>query len=140
EAIGLLAGGIAHDFNNVLGIILGYGQILLRGLPGGDGQRARVEGMLAAADRAAGLTRQLPAFSRRQSLELKVLDLNDVVEDMARMLRRLLSAAIAFEFIPGRDLGWVRGDRSQVEQILVHLDVNARDAMPSGGLLQIRTA
>jgi len=139
EAIGLLAGGIAHDFNNVLGIILGYGQILLRGLPGGDGQRARVEGMLAAADRAAGLTRQLLAFSRRQSLELKVLDLNDVVEDMARMLRRLLSAAIAFEFIPGRDLGWVRGDRSQVEQILVNLAVNARDAMPTGGLLQIRT-
>jgi len=140
EAIGLLAGGIAHDFNNILGVILGYGQILLRGLDRDDGRRTRVEGMLAAADRAAALTRQLLAFSRRQSLELKVLDLNGVVEDLARMLRRLLSAAIAFEFSPGHDLGWVRGDRSQVEQILINLAVNARDAMPGGGHLMVHTA
>jgi two-component system, cell cycle sensor histidine kinase and response regulator CckA len=140
EAVGLLAGGIAHDFNNILGVILGYGQILLRGLERGDGRRARVEGMLAAADRAAALTRQLLAFSRRQSLELKVLDLNGVVEDLARMLRRLLSAAIAFEFAPGSSLGWVRGDRSQVEQILINLAVNARDAMPGGGHLTVHTS
>jgi len=140
EAVGQLAGGIAHDFNNLLTAILGNTQLLLRDLPPGDAMRGDVEEIRKASERAAGLTRQLLAYSRRQMLQPEVLDLNVVVGDMDRMLRRLIGEHIALVTVPAADLGRVRADPSQIEQVLVNLVVNARDAMPAGGRLTIETA
>ncbi len=139
EAVGQLAGGIAHDFNNLLTAILGNTQLLLRDLPPGDAMRGDVEEIRKASERAAALTRQLLAYSRRQMLQPEILDLNVVVGDMDRMLRRLIGEHIALVTVPAPDLGRVRADPSQIEQVLVNLVVNARDAMPSGGRLTIET-
>ena len=140
EAVGQLAGGIAHDFNNLLTAILGNTQLLLRDLPPGDTMRGDVEEIRKASERAAALTRQLLAYSRRQMLQPEILDLNVVVGDMDRMLRRLIGEHIALVTVPAPELGRVRADPSQIEQVLVNLVVNARDAMPDGGRLTIETA
>jgi len=140
EAVGQLAGGIAHDFNNLLTAILGNTQLLLRDLPTGDIMRGDVEEIRKASERAAALTRQLLAYSRRQMLQPEILDLNVVVADMDRMLRRLIGEHIALLTVPAPELGRVRADPSQIEQVLVNLVVNARDAMPEGGSLTIETA
>ncbi len=140
EAVGQLAGGIAHDFNNLLTAILGNTQLLLRDLPPGDASRSDVEEIRKASERAAALTRQLLAYSRRQLLQPEVLDLNVVVADMDRMLRRLIGEHIVLATALAPDLGRVRADPSQFEQVIVNLVVNARDAMPDGGRLTIETA
>jgi len=140
EAVGQLAGGIAHDFNNLLTAILGNTQLLLRELPPGDSKRGDVEEIRKASERAASLTRQLLAYSRRQMLQPEVLDLNVVVADMDKMLRRLIGEHIALVAVPAPDLGRVRADPNQIEQVIVNLAVNARDAMPDGGKLTIETA
>jgi len=140
EAVGQLAGGIAHDFNNLLTAILGNTQLLLRDLPPGDSKRGDVEEIRKASERAASLTRQLLAYSRRQMLQPEVLDLNVVVAEMDRMLRRLIGEHIALVTVLAPDLGRVRADPNQIEQVIVNLAVNARDAMPDGGKLMIETA
>ena len=140
EAVGQLAGGIAHDFNNLLTAILGNTQLLLRDLPPGDAKRGDVEEIRKASERAASLTRQLLAYSRRQMLQPEVLDLNVVVAEMDKMLRRLIGEHIALEAVLAPDLGRVRADPNQIEQVIVNLAVNARDAMPDGGKLTIETA
>ena len=140
EAVGQLAGGIAHDFNNLLTAILGNTQLLLRDLPPGDPKRGDVEEIRKASERAAGLTRQLLAYSRRQMLQPEVLDLNVVVGDMDRMLRRLIGEHISLVTVLAPQLGRVRADPNQIEQVIVNLAVNARDAMPDGGKLTIETA
>src|SRR5256885_9471566 len=140
EAVGQLAGGIAHDFNNLLTAILGNTQLLLRDLPPGDAKRSDVEAIRNASERAASLTRQLLAYSRRQMLQPEVLDLNVVVADMDKMLQRLIGEHIALVAVFAPDLGRVRADPNQIEQVIVNLAVNARDAMPDGGKLTIATA
>jgi len=140
EAVGQLAGGIAHDFNNLLTAILGNTQLLLRDLPPGDSKRGDVEEIRKASERAASLTRQLLAYSRRQMLQPEVLDLNVVVAEMDRMLRRLIGEHIALVAVLASDLGRVRADPNQIEQVIVNLAVNARDAMRDGGKLTIETA
>jgi len=140
EAVGQLAGGIAHDFNNLLTAILGNTQLLLRDLPPGDTKRQDVEEIRKASERAASLTRQLLAYSRRQMLQPEVLDLNLVVADMDRMLRRLIGEHISLDTVLAPELGRVRADPNQIEQVIVNLAVNARDAMPDGGKLTIETA
>ena len=140
EAIGRLSGGIAHDFNNLLGVIIGYSEILQERLPSKDLLRESADEIVAAGKRAASLTRQLLAFSRQQVLEPKILDLNEVVSDMEKMLRRLIGEDI--ELVTNRDpmLGRVRADQGQIEQVIMNLVVNARDATPQGGKLGIATA
>jgi signal transduction histidine kinase len=139
EAIGRLAGGVAHDFNNVLTAILGSAELLMLDTPRGASTREEVEIIRDAATRAQELIRQLLAFSARQVLQPAVIDLNALVKNLGRMLRRLIGEdlALATELAP--DLGAVRADAGQVEQVLVNLAVNARDAMPEGGALTIRT-
>jgi CheY-like chemotaxis protein len=140
EAIGRLAGGVAHDFNNILGVIMGYGEILKRRIPAADPLQGKVAEILKAADSAAGLTRQLLAFSRKQVLQPRVLDLNLVVADMDKMLRRLIGEDIELKTALREPLGSVRADPGQIEQVLMNLVVNARDAMPGAGSLLIETA
>jgi len=139
EAVGRLAGGVAHDFNNLLTAILGYADLLLDGLPALSPLRPDLEEIRKAANRAGGLTRQLLAFSRKQVLEMRVLDLNELVADMDKMLRRLLGEDIDVLTKLGSELGAVRADAGQLEQVIVNLAVNARDAMPDGGRLTIET-
>jgi PAS domain S-box-containing protein len=139
EAVGRLAGGIAHDFNNVLTAIFGYTDLLLDQLAPGDQKRADVEEIRRAADRAATLTRQLLAFSRRQVMQPRVIDLNAVTGNVERMLSRLVGAEIRVSFQPGDPLWPVRADPGQIEQVLLNLSINARDAMPEGGELVIST-
>ena len=140
EAIGQLAGGIAHDFNNLLTAIIGYSDLTLRRLDPGDPLRRNVEEIKRAADRAASLTGQLLAFSRKQVLQPKVLDLNAVVSEMHKMLQRLIGADIALRTVLEPALGHVRADPAQLEQVVMNLVLNARDAMPQGGKLLIETA
>ncbi|HWQ55797.1 MAG TPA: ATP-binding protein [Bryobacteraceae bacterium] len=140
EAVGMLAGGIAHDFNNLLTIITGYSQLVLNSLPGRDSNRSAVEQIIKAGERAAALTRQLLAFSRRQVLQPKVLDINQLVSSLGVMLRRLIGEDIDLRLIMGPELGRVNADPGQVEQVIMNLAVNARDAMPHGGALTIETA
>ena len=139
EAVGRLAGGIAHDFNNLLTVMTSCSELLLGDLTQEDRRRGDVEEIRRAAQRAAALTRQLLAFSRKQILQPTLLDLNSVVSEMERMLRRVLGEDIALETRLDPDLGFVRADHGQLEQVLMNLVVNARDAMPSGGLIIIET-
>jgi len=139
EAIGRLAAGVAHDFNNLLTAIIGYTQLMQRRFPSDHPATQDAEEVLGAAERAASLTRQLLIFSRQQVLEPRVLDLNSIVTDLDRMLRRLIGADIDLLTVPAPDLGRIKADPGQVEQVLVNLVVNARDAMPSGGKLTIET-
>jgi PAS domain S-box-containing protein len=140
EAVGQLAGGVAHDFNNLLTIISGYCEILLADRTLNETARGPLEEICRAGTRAAGLTRQLLAFSRKQVLEPKVIDLNDTVTDAERMLRRLIGEDVQLTVRLARELGHVKADPGQVEQILMNLAINARDAMPRGGRLTIETA
>jgi nitrogen-specific signal transduction histidine kinase/CheY-like chemotaxis protein len=139
EAVGRLAGGIAHDFNNVLTAILGYSQMLLTDLSEGDPRREDVREIEQAANRAATLTRQLLAFSRRQVLQPQVLDLNALVENLDKFLRRLIGEDIDLRVHASPDLWLVSADSGQVEQVIMNLAVNSRDAMPTGGKLTIET-
>ncbi|HEX3853201.1 MAG TPA: PAS domain S-box protein [Polyangiaceae bacterium] len=140
EAVGGLAGGVAHDFNNLLSVITSYTDFVLDKLPEDDRRHADLLEVQKASERAIGLVRQLLAFSRKQILEPRVIDLNRVVSDVEKMLRRLLGEDIELEVKLARDLGTVLADAGQVEQVIMNLVVNARDAMPKGGRLTIETA
>ena len=140
EGIGQLAGGIAHDFNNLLTIIKGYSQLSLMELKEGAPLRGNIEEINKASDRASDLTHQLLAFSRRQILEMRVLDLNALLPGVERMLRRVIGEDIELVTRLAEDLGRVKSDRGQIEQVIMNLAVNARDAMPDGGKLTIETA
>jgi signal transduction histidine kinase/CheY-like chemotaxis protein len=139
EAIGRLAGGIAHDFNNLVQAIGGYTEILLRRLPEADPLHHNAEEIKKAGDRAAALTRQLLAFSRQQVMQPKVVPLNTVVTNVESLLRRLIGEDVELETALAEDLGFVRADVAQLEQVLMNLAVNSRDAMPEGGTLTIET-
>jgi PAS domain S-box-containing protein len=140
ESVGRLAGGVAHDFNNLLSVIIGYSDVILAN-PGLDSHlQKQAEEIRKAGNRAAGLTRQLLAFSRQQVMEPKVLNLNSIVMETEKMLRRLIGEDIEFETRLATDMASVKADPGQIEQILMNLAVNARDAMPRGGRLIIETA
>jgi CheY-like chemotaxis protein len=139
EAIGQLAGGLAHDFNNLLTVIKGNNDILSDTTAQSAAQQRSLEQIRKAADRAASLTRQLLAFTRMQVLQPTVLDLNAVVAELSKMLPRLISEHIEFLFVPDLKLGRVKADRGQLEQVIMNLAVNARDAMPHGGKLVVGT-
>ncbi|MGE0454466.1 MAG: PAS domain S-box protein [Vicinamibacteria bacterium] len=139
EAVGQLAGGVAHDFNNLLGVILGYADLLLRGAEPEHPATRRLEQIHQAAERATGLTRQLLAFSRKQVLDPKVVSLNSIVGDTEKMLRRLIGEDVEVRVSLDSGLGLVKADPGQLEQVLMNLAVNARDAMPQGGRLVIET-
>jgi signal transduction histidine kinase/CheY-like chemotaxis protein len=140
EAVGRLAGGIAHDFNNVLSVILSYADMIVGDLKPEEPMRADVQEIRTAGLRAADLTKQLLAFSRQQVLETRVLNLNEVLGGMEKMLGRLLGADIALTMLPGQGLDNVKADPSQLEQVVMNLAVNAHDAMLLGGSLTIETA
>ena len=140
EAVGRLAGGIAHDFNNVLTAIFGYADLLTEEFPAGSPARQDLEEIRKAATRASALTRQLLAFSRQQVLAPMVLSVNDLVDDVDKMLRRLVGEDVELRLILARDAGNVRADSGQLQQVIMNLVVNARDAMPTGGKLVIETA
>src|SRR3977135_3015425 len=140
EAVGQLSGGIAHDFNNLLGVIIGYSEILEQRLPQNDPLHKECGQIKKAGQSAASLTRQLLAFSRQQVLEPKVLDLNAIVLQVEKMLQRLIGEDIDLTATLGPALGCIKADQSQIEQVIMNLAVNARDAMPQGGKLMIETA
>lgn len=139
DAIGNLAGGVAHDFNNILTIITSYAELALDAVPQGGALQSKLHEILLAARRAAELTRQLLAFSRKQPQALRVTDLNPIVARIANTLPRLIGEDIGFSFVPGEGIARVRVDPLQIEQILMNLSANARDAMPQGGHLRIET-
>jgi two-component system cell cycle sensor histidine kinase/response regulator CckA len=139
EAVGRLAGGVAHDFNNLLSVILSYAQMIREDLKPGEPLRAEIDEIHAAGLRAADLTRQLLAFSRQQVLEPKVLDVNQALAGMEKILRRLLGAGIDLTLLPSSGPWNVRADPGQIDQVVLNLAVNARDAMPEGGKLTIET-
>lgn len=139
EAVGRLAGGIAHDFNNLLMVIQGYADLLAERLPAGDSLRRNAEQIQTAAQRAGSLTRQLLAFSRKQMLAPSVISIQSVVNDMEKILQRLIGEDVLLETHSASDLWLVKADRSQIEQVIMNLAVNARDAMPNGGRLMIET-
>ena len=139
EAVGRLAGGIAHDFNNLLMVISGYCEFLLEKVNGDPVLQNPAQEIANAAERATSLTRQLLAFSRKQMLTPKILDLNAVVTENARMLTRMIGEDVELVVVPGTELGAVKADPGQVEQVIMNLAVNARDAMPQGGKLTIET-
>ncbi|HEY1262952.1 MAG TPA: PAS domain S-box protein [Terriglobales bacterium] len=140
EAVGRLAGGMAHDFNNLLMVISGYAEVLLEKIDANNPMHGRVTAIQQAADRATTLTRQLLAFSRKQLLELKVVDLNAIVSDMERLLRPLIGETVELTTQLGSKLGRTRADAGQLEQVIMNLVVNAKDAMPAGGKIHIVTA
>jgi PAS domain S-box-containing protein len=140
EAVGRLAGGIAHDFNNLLTVIKGYSELSSIQLKEGDPLRGNIDEIQNATERAASLTRQLLAFSRRQVMEMKVLDLNTLLRDLDKMLRRIIGEDIELVTLLAEDLERTRADVGQIEQVIMNLAVNAKDAMPSGGKLTIETA
>jgi len=140
EAIGRLAGGIAHDFNNLLTAIIGYSELVVDRLAGQSDVLADVEEIKKAGERASRLTSQLLAFSRKQAVEPRVLDLNQIVADVEQRLRRVIGEDITVQVVPSPSLGLIKADPGQVEQVLMNLVVNARDAMPRGGRVEIRTA
>jgi PAS domain S-box-containing protein len=140
EGIGQLAGGVAHDFNNLLAVIKSYGELLLRDLQGDPEKAEDLEQLLHAANRGAALTRQLLAFSRRQVVQPRLLQLNEVVMSVEKMLRRIIGEDIDLVTSLADDLDLVKADAGQVEQVLLNLAVNARDAMPDGGKLTVETA
>ncbi len=139
EAVGRLSGGVAHDFNNLLGVIIGYAEFLEEKLEPENPLRASADEILKAGKRAASLTRQLLAFSRQQVLDPKVIDLNGAVSDMEKLLRRLIGEDVELSTSLAPDLGRVKADQGQFEQVVLNLAVNARDAMPQGGKLIIAT-
>ena len=139
ESIGRLAGGVAHDFNNVLTVILGYGELMRAQVKDGHPARPRLEQVILAAHRAAGLTRQLLAFSRKQVMQPKLLDLGAVVGDMRRMLDRVVGEDLEIAVVAAERLAAVQADPTQIEQVIMNLVVNARDAMPKGGRVTIET-
>jgi len=139
EAVGRLSGGIAHDFNNLLGVIIGYAEAIQQRMSPTDPMREAVDEIQTAGNRAAALTQQLLAFSRKQVLEPKVIDPNAVLSDVEKMLRRLIGEDIELQISLSRHLGRVKADRSQLEQVILNLAVNARDAMQQGGKLRIET-
>ncbi|HEY3974443.1 MAG TPA: PAS domain S-box protein [Candidatus Sulfotelmatobacter sp.] len=139
EAVGRLAGGVAHDFNNLLMVISGYAEVMLAALEPEHLLREKAEAIQQAADRATTLTRQLLAFSRKQLLELKVVDVNAIVQDMERLLRPLIGETVEFSTCLARDAAHTRADAGQLEQVLMNLVVNAKDAMPNGGTLSLET-
>ena len=140
EAVGRLAGGIAHDFNNLLMVISGYSEFLLERLGNEPALRGPAQEIASASERASSLTRQLLAFSRKQMLAPRIVNLNDVATENLRMLTRMIGEDIDLVMIPGQSLWSVRADAGQIEQVIMNLAVNARDAMPSGGKLTIETA
>jgi two-component system, cell cycle sensor histidine kinase and response regulator CckA len=140
EAVGRLAGGVAHDFNNLLTVILGYSQILADGVPAGSRLADSTAQIKSAADRASGITRQLLAFSRKQVLSPRVINLNDIVLNLDSLLRRLIGEDVEVVTMPSNDLGSVKADPGQIEQVIMNLSLNARDAMPHGGKLTLETA
>jgi two-component system cell cycle sensor histidine kinase/response regulator CckA len=140
EAVGRLAGGVAHDFNNLLTVVTGFSQLMLDGMPEDNPFREPIEEILKAGNRAAGLTNQLLAFSRRQMARPTIIDLNRVITDTERMLRRLISEDIELVLLLGSGLHNVKADAGQIEQVLMNLAINARDAMPGGGRLTIETS
>ncbi|HKU24203.1 MAG TPA: ATP-binding protein, partial [Candidatus Sulfotelmatobacter sp.] len=140
DAVGRLAGGVAHDFNNLLTIITSYSELALDDLPADAAAASKIHEVLLAAKRAAELTRQLLAFSRKQPQALRIVDINPVIAGISKMLPRLIGEDIEFTFIPGQGLGPVRIDPVQMEQVLMNLAANARDAMPQGGHLRIETS
>jgi two-component system, cell cycle sensor histidine kinase and response regulator CckA len=139
DAIGRLAGGVAHDFNNLLMVISAYAELTLDALPADPSTREKVEEIIKAARRAADLTRQLLAFGRKQMQSLQLLDLNSVLREIGKMLPRLIGEDIQIVIVPGQDLDRVEADPVQIEQIVLNLAANARDAMPGGGKLTIET-
>jgi signal transduction histidine kinase/CheY-like chemotaxis protein len=140
ESIGRLAGGVAHDFNNMLAVILGHAEMAMGKLPGDHAAQDDLSQVMQAARRSATMTRQLLAFARKQTVSPEVLDLNEVVQGLTRMLVRLAGEDIRLEFVPQPELWPVRMDRSQVDQVLANLCVNARDAVAAGGQVRIETA
>jgi two-component system, cell cycle sensor histidine kinase and response regulator CckA len=139
EAVGQLAGGVAHDFNNVLTAIIGFSDLLLQTHRPTDAAYRDIMNIKNSANRAAGLVRQLLAFSRRQTLQAEVLELGEVLTDLSALLNRALGEKTELKILPGRDLWHVKADKTQFEQVIINLAVNARDAMPNGGRLTIRT-
>jgi len=139
EAVGHLAGGIAHDFNNILQVVLGYAQLLAGRSHEGDKSAEYINEIIKGAERASALTKQLLAFSRRQVMEPRVLQLNELVKNLLNMLQRIIGEHIRLEWIPGVHLGSVYADSAMLEQVLMNLVVNARDAMPDGGTLILET-
>ncbi len=140
EAVGRLAGGIAHDFNNLLMVISGYSEFLLERLGGEPHLRGPAQEIANASERASSLTRQLLAFSRKQMLAPRIINLNDIAAENLKMLTRMIGEDIDLVMIPGQKLWSVRADAGQIEQVIMNLAVNARDAMPSGGKLTIETS
>ena len=140
EVVGQLAAGVAHDFNNILAVIMGYSDLILSELQPHEQLRNYAEAIRHASDRAIGLTRQLLVFSRKQTVQPLILDLNVVVKDMENMLRRLVDENIAMTFLPGKEIGHIKADSGYIGQVLMNLVVNARDAMPNGGKLAVSTS
>jgi two-component system cell cycle sensor histidine kinase/response regulator CckA len=139
EAVGRLAGGVAHDFNNLLTVIGGYSQTLLDGIPAKDPKRGPLEQILSAYNSAAALTSQLLAFSRKQILQPKVINLNHLLTNIESLLRRVMGEHITFHGALSKDSLYVKADPNQLEQVLINLAANARDAMPDGGQFRIET-
>ena len=140
EAIGKLSGGVAHDFNNLLGVILGYSSELQKRISPDDPYREAVDEIQNAGKRAASLTQQLLAFSRKQVFEPQILDLKTIVAEAVKMLERLIGEDITLDIVPVRQIGMVKADRGQIERVILNLAVNARDAMPQGGTITMEIA
>jgi signal transduction histidine kinase len=140
SVVGQLAGGVAHDFNNVLAIIMGYAEMIMADLEPEHSVRKHAEEIQHAANKAAGLTRQLLIFSRKQTVQHVRLDLNDVLKDMNNMLRLVIDENVTLTMVPGKKIGSVKADPGHIGQVLMNLVINARDAMPNGGKLTIATS